>query len=715
MARARVTRKITKKAAPPPAPRGTTRRERRRRSSRLLSRIGIGLALLLPLLYFAFTKLLFNPFEDSQPPFAVLAPRDVALYLHRERLDSDIEEFPRPSLYDRLQRTREWKALQQTAWFEGLEWPRTLEATFAEIEQVTAQAPLDPMKDLLGRELAVVGRWDPGGAPAPATGNGGEGGAGAPALRVAALMRVSDWAKLLVEALDFDAGLQKAFPDAELVEVEDPDVPGVAWKRLERPGEAPLFYARELDLLVIGEDETLVRDVLRTLPETARESSLGLTRLYLENLAPLASVDPEARLSLELAFDPRPLLPPPTDPQAAVSAGPDATINLLKRLLDPAILRSAVAHLEVDEAVSLRAHAELDAELAAARRTGLLGTESFRAGERLAEAFDHLPNDCAAVITANLQLKPLLAAFAASLDPDVLQLLDSTLKDLARYSPGFNVDELSKLIDYLDRTLTGEVTIALRPVDHAIPAGSQPLPLLAFSFVLKDADRWRKLDEAVVRGHKAFGIEGQKMFKQNEGVGERKWLGLPPGLPIEEISYIVLDGTKAVVTTDDDFLREIVLAYANSRDSLGAEPEPRALRDRLGDARANLAAWASVESLQRIMEPYAEYVAERDTILDFGPLRQQARAELLKGQFREWLGKEDQMPEDAKAELDAQLDAQMNALEEQRLAKEVPALAAAWREKRQWLSLLDQVALAVRLGERDADLAVQATTALSAR
>ena len=116
-----------------------------------------------------------------------------------------------------------------------------------------------------------------------------------------------------------------------------------------------------------------------------------------------------------------------------------------------------------------------------------------------------------------------------------------------------------------------------------------------------------------------------------------------------------------------------------------------------------------------IMDPYAEYIAERDTVLDFGPLRLQAKAELLKGEFREWLGKEDQMPEDAKAELNARLDEQMNALEQQRLDQQVPALAVAWREQRQWLSLLDQVAVAVRLGERDADLAVQATTALGAR
>lgn len=699
MARARVTRK--KPAPPPPAARGKTRRERRRASSRHLSRLAIGLALLVPLLYFAFTKLFFNPFEDSQPPFPVLVPRDVGLFLHRERLDSDVDSFPRPRLYERLVRTREWKELQQTEWFKGLEWPARLESLFEDIEQQVAQAPLDPMGDLLGREVAVVGRWDTSG--------------GDPTLRVAALLRISRWAKLCVETLDFDFALRRALPDAVRTTVDDPDVPGVAWHRLEQPGSPPLFYARELDLLVVGQDETLVRDVLRMVAVPgSREASLGLTRLYLENLAPPADQDPAERLSLEVAFDPKPLLPAPIAPEALVAPGPDAVVNLARRLLDPSILRTAVARLEADNSLSLRAHAELDAELAAARHTGLLGTDSFRARERLGEAFARLPNDVSAVVTANVELKPLLGALAASLDPDFLQLLDGTLKDLARYSPGFNVDDLPKLIDYLDRTLTGEITIAIRPLDHAIPAGSQPLPLLAFAAKLKDADRWRKLDEAIVRGNKALGIDREKMFKQNEGVGERKWLGLPEGLPIQEVSYIVLDGTTAVVTTDDDLTREIVLAYANSRDSLGSEPEAKALLERLGDARANLAAWGSAEALLDIMSPYAEYIAERDTVLDFGPLRLQKKAELLKGEFREWLGKEDQMPDDEKAKLDARLDALVGEAEAQRVGQQVPVLAAQWRQKRQWLKLFDAAVIAVRLGERDADLSVQATTVMGA-
>ena len=53
------------------------------------------------------------------------------------------------------------------------------------------------------------------------------------------------------------------------------------------------------------------------------------------------------------------------------------------------------------------------------------------------------------------------------------------------------------------------------------------------------------------------------------------------------------------------------------------------------------------------------------------------------------------------------------ALELDRAGYSEVNLATAWREKRQWLHLLKQFAVALRYGQHDADLHVQATTALS--
>ena len=71
------------------------------------------------------------------------------------------------------------------------------------------------------------------------------------------------------------------------------------------------------------------------------------------------------------------------------------------------------------------------------------------------------------------------------------------------------------------------------------------------------------------------------------------------------------------------------------------------------------------------------------------------------------------MPPEVKSAYETRLDSEVQAVEARRQSEEIPRLATAWREKRQWLHLFKQFAVALRYGQHDADLHVQATTALS--
>jgi hypothetical protein len=233
------------------------RRQSRRGGRRLLVRAGIGAALAVPVLYFVFTKMFYDPFEDSQPPFPVLVPRDVDFFVRRESLASDIVAFPRPVLLDRIGRTREFRELSATAWWKGLSWPAAFEAALMQGEAATAELPFDPLADLVGREVALVGRLPPGAEP-----------------ELLLMARISGRAKFGVEALDFGLARSRALPGATLTDEEDPDVPGLTWRRLDLPGEGAVYYARRLDLLVASRSQTLLRDVLRAV-QGSREGSLG--------------------------------------------------------------------------------------------------------------------------------------------------------------------------------------------------------------------------------------------------------------------------------------------------------------------------------------------------------------------------------------------------------------------------------------------------------
>jgi hypothetical protein len=677
------------------------RRERRQRGSKLLRRLGLSLVIALPLLYFAFTQVFFDPFEGSQPSFAVLVPRDVDLWARRERLDSDLVDL-RPRMWDRLLATPAYKTLAATAWWQEQAWPKEFDAVLAQLSQATAGAPLDPVADLLGREVAMVGRLpaEEGGAP-----------------RLAVMLRISGKAKLAVETLDYDAGLSKAFPGATQETVQDPDVPGVSWRRLELPAEiAPgadgaWFYARRLDLLLVSRDEGLVRDVLRQV-EAGEETSLGLSRLYDDDL-PEPQGLAEDRLSLEFLVDVKPLLP-----KAPAAAGDDAhsrdaLANALDKLVDVHLLGETVGRFELDDRLSLALSSDVDDAAAALPGAGLVGAPVFAARDRLRDVLGLLPADTTAALTMNVELRALLETLVASLGPDETRLLNDTIRDVARYSPTFKVDSLPGLLGYLDRTLGDEVTVALRPSDHAIESGLQPLPSLVFLFRVQDLSLWTALDDAAVRGYKALGLDPDRMKRLDEGVGERKWLGVS-GLPMEEISYIVLDGETAVVGTDADFVREIVAVYTNQRSSVAGKPEVRQLVDSLGEREpANLCAWGDAEMLLRVLDPYAEYVADLDTVIDLGVLRTQKSRELLETpRYREWKEREAEMPEDVKTAFEATLDEQVKAVDDRRRQEEIPRLATAWRERRQWLKLFKQFVVAVRLGQHDASLRVQATTVL---
>jgi len=679
------------------------RRERRRRSSSTLKRILIGIAIAVPLLYFAFTKVFFSPFESAEPPFDWLVPRDVDLFARRQSLDSDFTVFPTPLLADRLMRTRGWRELSETAFYKGLTWPRDLEALHGRIQQELAQAPLDPLRDVLGREVSVVGR-----VPEP--------GSGEP--QFAFMARISNRAKLAVELLAFDAALERAFPGATRTRVEDPDVPGVTWNRLELPETGTVFYARQHDLLVVGRDEALLRDVLRQVRD-GPETSLGQSRLW--DHLPRDPAAPEEHLSVELMADCRQLVAradpaspsSPSSPQGEL--GPDALLTTLGKLVDVRLFGEAVARLAVSDGVSLRAHAELTDAGDATPRAGILGGASFVVRERFTELAGLMPADTSALLTMNVELRALLTAIADSLGPDVQQLLNETIKGVARYSPTWKVDNLAGLISYLGRTLENEVSVAIRPLDHEVPVGAQPLPLVAVILHVKDLTMWNGLDEAIVRGHKELGLDSNRMWQQDEGVGQRKWLQVS-GLPMQEIAYIVLDRKTAIVATDDDFLREIVSIYTNSRSSLMTRPEVRTMVESFDDARGSVALWGNAEALRHILEPYAAWLAEDRTRVDLVPLRLSLRKELLAtGAWSKWQGKEDQMPKEDAAALDAELDRRIEASEKQRREQRVPEAAAAWTDELKWLGLLETAAASLRLGEHDADLQVRATTALGRR
>jgi hypothetical protein len=674
------------------------RRERRRQSNKVWVRLGIVLVVLVPLAYFAFTQYFFDPFEGSQPRFDVLVPRDVDLFVHRERLDSDVVSFPRLALLDRLSRTREWRDMAASDWWAGLELPGQLAAMSAQASEAAGLAPmdLDPMADLLGSEVALVGRL-------PDKGLGES--------QYVLMARLSNKAKVLIEGLDY--ALEEAFPGARMTTVPDPEWPGLTYRRLEIPEQGVWYFARELDLLVVGRGEVLVRDVLRMVLGN-EETSLGLSRLYQGEL-PRASREPDERFSLPFMVDLSQVFARTEGDEDLTEESTDALATALAKLVDLTLFEEMVGRVEMDNTLSVRLYSELDQVRAESARAGLLGVRPFRVDERMGAVLALVPADTSFVVTFNCDLDALLTTLSDSFSPDVVKLINDTIRGVGRFTAGWPVETLHGprgLIRHLDRALGDEITIAMRPADHEFAPGSQPLPALAFFFRVRDLSLWNELDNAMVRGRQELGLGQDDLWQQDEGVGMRKWIKLPAGLPMEEIAYIVLDRETAVIATDLDFLREIVMVYASSRSSLGTRAEAREGAAALGQPLANLAFWGSAPRLLELIEPFGEYLAEESTAYDRVAARLTQRNHLINSNYRTYKGREGEMPPEVVEELEARLTNLMVEMERKRHDETIPAAATAWRESRQWLRLFGSVSGALRLGEHDADLVLSAETTL---
>lgn len=683
------------------------RRARRHKSKRKKSkgsyrRLWIGLGLVLPLLYFAFTRLFFDPFEASQPPFERMVPQDVDLYLHRSFLANDFDEFPVPSVPARWMRTRQWRELTETDWYGDRSWPTQMDGFLEGLlgdsaERLAEDSPIDLLDDFLGQEIALVGH-DPGTAG-----------------HLALMVRLTPMAKLAVEALEFDSLLDRFLPGATRVEVRDPDVPAVAWQRLELPDAEPIFYARRTDLLVVGDDEGLVREILRTVEQGA-ELSLGLSRLYHDNLRP-PSQPAEGRFTMEWFVDLRHLVDAYDLAPNVLDRHRDALLNVLPRLIDWDLLQDGIGRLEFDSRrIDFQAHADLDVAAASDDKGGLLGAPAFTVEDRLSELLAILPTNTGAVVTANIDLKRFLNTIVNGLDSEIVNLVNGLMRDVARYNPSWRVQSLAQLINELARVLQGELTVAFRPLDHSVPVGAQPLPALAFIAPVKDAAACEALFQAFINAHQVLGVDSDAMWSfDHHGIGVRKSMGLV-GMPAEQISFMVFEGETMVLTTDDEFTLEIFRAYTGVDRSVATE---RGVSELIGSfavpgqrrARGNVALWGDTGTILEMLEPYAEWTAELETQLDFGILRPVQRKQLIAREYPQYRDK-DELPDAVEAEIEQKLDAILSEMDVQRREVELPALAKEMRESRQWLELLSQGALSVLLEERATEVAVHLRTAV---
>ncbi len=678
------------------------RRRRRARSSKkrkksTLKVLGIVLLLSLPVLYFLFTKFVYDPFEGSVGPFPELVPREVDVYVRRERLDSDFEIFPMPRELARLTATPGFREVAQSDWYAQQAWITELAGLAATLEGALAEAPFDLLDDLLGAEVVVLGRL-------PA-------GVGDP--RFAYLARLSAKGRAAYSVLDQPAVRDRILPGAEVRQVEDPDYAKVTYQRVDLSDGTTWFVSRELDMLVVGKDEPLVRDVLRT-TLVEREQSLGLTRLYAQDL-PLDEGLPEDHFNAELFLDVPAYLASGEADEDLAERSVNAATNILRQVVDVTLLQDMIARVEMEQGtLRFNGHAMVDNQRATGVKTGLVGQPTFVLKEQLELIFGRVPRSVVGMVTAKVDIGDLLTTVFASFSNDIKTITNEALRGVARYNPGWNrVNNAADLIGLLEVVLRDEITFVMRPLDHELPVDVQPVPAIVMIAPLGNYQAFKDLEDAFMRGMREFGlgVDGLTNWSFNEGVGERYWFETS-GLPFTEFSYIVLGEKLLVMGIDDDLVKEIVDVYTSVKPSIATKPQIQELIDSAGTERANLAMWVDAKGLGEILGPYSRWVADSETRIDYGVLRIQRRREIIDRDYPQYRGREE-LPGSVEADIEAKLDALLQAEEADRRATTVPAEAERWLDSFAWLDALSDAFAAVNLGTREAEARVIVNTVSS--
>lgn len=232
--------------------------KRRRRRIQL----SIGFSILLVLLYLAVTTFIFNPIEPGAIAFQNAVPNNCEFFIRKVDLAAD---FPLPStvLTPGAEEAVLWKAFEDGKFGVPSATVKSWTSEYDAFVKSLAGTPIDPLRDLLGKEVCVAGRFSDKG--------------GLAATRYCIYLRVGWRIRAMMGAARYEWIRNKFLPKDVKVEILASGI----W-RVSPAGEKDLYVYRNSDLVMIASDEDWIKDANNLLID--RERNFGLTSIFAEDI-----------------------------------------------------------------------------------------------------------------------------------------------------------------------------------------------------------------------------------------------------------------------------------------------------------------------------------------------------------------------------------------------------------------------------------------------
>ncbi len=665
-----------------------------------VKRFFLVLVFLIPLLYFAFTLFFFSPFEDDFGELAFIVPRDVDLFFSKVDMADDFGSFPEPVFFQDLKVDREWRTFTETKLFGELFEGRTPDEILAEVRDSIRDLPIDPIADVLGRQVAFAGNFDSEGVPSS----------------FVAFFRASFKTKLAYELMTWDM-LRGFAGDPMIAEsTVDFDPRGFVVLTLADEKGTTYFLKRCADVIIAGTSETLMEEVagLVDLGKDSIDLSLGGTQAYRDKIELVLHEDEDLldfHVNLDTYFE-------RIDADDELKANDiDFSVMTAMDIFDPAYFESLTGTLDFDDSLVLKARSEFHTQVVQEAKTGFFDQDSVDLKGSMAELAGMLPPDLFVAGCARLDLQPFLSILEKNLDPELRTLINDLVREGGRHSLKWKLSGTWEFIEYLDRVFGQKVYFALRAraKDKPIEPFEQPMPIVALIFEIEDHLRLDLLEEVVIN----LQDNRRQAFDMSKLSGDRYGCEIkiidPKGLEdLETITYTRMGERYFVLATSLDLIEDIVRAWAR--------PEPRyelqsvPLFERAMETfnkYGNLALFVDMEGLRSAVDDYAEFWGSLQIEQTPEETRTQRKQVKARVQRREGMRATGGRLSEADAErLEELVDEEMIKMLEARIEREAPEFARQFRERWTWMPLFQGLALSVHVTVHSVDWALRLETTL---
>ena len=646
--------------------------------------------------YVLFRVLFFDPFGGTRAEFDAMIPSDVDLMLRRRDLEKDFEPFPMPRFFLSLKVKDEWEALVGTRLYHEYEPKLGIERAFDQLQRAVAQTgPIDPMQDVAGREVMVLGKWKPDGT-----------------LALAAIARGSFRAKLFSEAVKIGAARKVA---GDLIK-DYSEQGGVRSMTVQQPGQPPqkVHLARSDDALIVGNDGDFVRSIV-ALDENGA-NSLDKSPEYRAAILGPTPVGRPIDFVVDVADFCKHLgiVWPPAAPDEPPG------MRFARELLAPERYGMAMGRLQLGNQIEAAVTVPVDRAAVKPVAAGLLDGTSDKLSVMHEFCGKVFPAKVAVCGYLRVGVKDLFRRAESLLAQEERQLLNDFVANLRSNDQGFQYKSTVELLDAFASLIADEMAFAIEPGEAyhvpGTPEGEMEFhdphwgPRVALVFPIANKDGATQFVTRLVSALSARQSAIRNVWKWAYGEGRpefREIKTVDNDQPTVSIGILSLQKRDCIVITKTGaFLDEIVkqkLAVEENGSPAGLQSElqfRQAAEAMEGYGQGFV--FASSANLEKVLSDYCVVWAEQLTRPDWVALRQDIERQVVAKSHPEYVNRH--LDEVIRRKIDPEVDAQIDQREQNWKEVVLPRKTDELTGDLEALKMFRWLAITLGVTERDVQL-----------